>query len=504
MSRKYSTRALLALTISTILSQSAFAQERSNPKAQYEAKTKSALESTQEEPSKIQQRELNAHILAQNKLSTESPLHAYTDEDLSQNQELLEKVFLMALIQMDRPALEELIKLYQPMPNRDDSLIDWANAIIISPTNREQSISEMRKLISHFPDNDYIRFQLATFLFFNEEFIAAKDQFEKTKSSNRLKEADRKLIDEFITVIDNKDRWNFNASATFLNDKNLSNSAPVGTKMLLPNGGSFTQSTPLEEGRGFALNLGADKRFSLGGGRYISLELGSYIKHYWNNKKYNEIIFNAGVGYGLNYKGWNIEVSPNISRRLYGGGSSGDGKQLHAYYTSYGINTYASTWVNPKIRYSLNYSFDYDKYDRDALANRQNGATHSISNSITYIASPKQYWSASLNLAHRNSKDDSNSYNRIGGNIAWGQEWPMGFSSRLSLGLAQRNYSEMDFFQIKQKNKEYSAGLSIWNKALHYQGLTPRLTWSYNKTDSSIPFYSYDKHQIFLEVSKTF
>lgn len=498
--------ALRTLIISATLSQSAFAQTTLNQdtKARLETKNKSALEHQHAEPSKAQQRDLNAQILAQNKLSTESPLSAYTDQDLSQNQELLEKVFLIALIQMDRPALEALVKLYQPMQNRDDSLIDWANAIIIAPQNRDQAISEMRKLIGHFPDNDYMRFQLANFLFFNEEFVAARDQFEKTRTSDKLKEADKKLIDEFIKVIDSKDRWNFSFGATFLNDKNLSNAAPVGTVMTLPNGATISQSSPHEKGQGLSVNVGADKRFSLGGGKYISLELGASSKYYWDNKKYNDASVNVGVGYGMGWKGWNFEIMPNITRRLYAGGSSSTGKQLKAYYTSYGINASTNTWLKSDLRYGLNYSFDYDKYDRDTTARQQNGATHSLTNSFTYFASPKQYWSLSLNLAHRNAANDSNSYNRVGANVAWGQEWPFGISSRVNLGVAQRNYAEPDFLRIRQKNTEYNAGISVWHKALHYQGLTPRLTWSYHKTDSNINLYGYDKHQVFLEFTKTF
>lgn len=494
---------LRTLIISAALSQSAFAQ--TNPsKIQVEIKNKSALEHQQTEPSKAQQRDLNAQVLAQNKLSTESPLSAYTDQDLSQNQELLEKVFLIALIQMDRPALEALVKLYEPMPNRDDSLIDWAKAIIIAPENRDQAISEMRELLSHFPDNDYMRFQLANFLFFNEEFVAARDQFEKTRTSDKLKEADKQLIDEFIKVIDSKDRWNFSFGATFLNDKNLSNAAPVGTVMVLPNGATISQSSPHEKGQGLSVHVGADKRFSLGGGKYVSLEFGTSAKYYWDNKKYNEASLNFGVGYGMAWKGWNFEVMPNITRRLYAGGSSSTNNQLKAYYTSYGINASTNTWLKSDLRYSLNYSFDYDKYDRDTTARQQNGVTHSLTNSFTYFTSPKQYWSASLNLAHRNAANDSNSYNRIGANVAWGQEWPFGISSRVNLGVAQRNYTEEDFLRIRQKNTEYNAGVSLWHKALHYQGLTPRLTWSYHKTDSNINLYGYDKHQVFLEFSKTF
>ena len=71
------------------------------------------------------------------------------------------------------------------------------------------------------------------------------------------------------------------------------------------------------------------------------------------------------------------------------------------------------------------------------------------------------------------------------------------------LDIAKRNYKEASFLG-KQKNNEYNASISIWNKKIHYAGFTPRLTWIYTKTNSNISLYTYDKNQMVIEATRTF
>lgn len=43
-------------------------------------------------------------------------------------------------------------------------------------------------------------------------------------------------------------------------------------------------------------------------------------------------------------------------------------------------------------------------------------------------------------------------------------------------------------FRITQRNKEYGVQVSLWHRALHFKGITPRLTWQYNKVKSNHAF----------------
>ena len=161
-------------------------------------------------------------------------------------------------------------------------------------------------------------------------------------------------------------------------------------------------------------------------------------------------------------------------------------------------------WLSQNFKYSTLYNFGYENYRKEIDKRNYNGAVHSLMNALMFIPSSTQFWSISLDLAKKYAADRTNAYNRIGTRLTWGQEWPLGITTSTTLGYAKRLYLEKSFLGVKQHNNEYSTSISLWNKKLHYSGFTPKVTWSYNRINSNIPIYSYDKNQIFVEVGKSF
>ena len=100
----------------------------------------------------------------------------------------------------------------------------------------------------------------------------------------------------------------------------------------------------------------------------------------------------------------------------------------------------------------------------------------------------------------------SDNFNRYGNRLAWGQEWPQGISTRVQAGLAQRRYQTASFFSEgkKRRDTEWNTSLSLWHRALHFGGMTPRLTVAYHRNHSNDAFYEYDKLRTFIELNKAF
>ncbi len=459
---------------------------------------------------KLSQQNLDEDLLRKQKLSEQSVsaknakqnnVIRYTGRELLDRPDILEKLFLDALVNPNKAVLPTYIKLYQQVPNRDQSLIDWATAILEREENLNKSITSYRKLISSFPNNNFIRYQLAETLFYNQQYEAAKDQFQRLRATSVLPQ-DIAVFDRFLDVINKKDDWNFSFGMSFLNDKNLANAADEGTKMELPNGNTVTYNSRRQKGQGVSLWLGADKRWGMDGGKYLALESNVSNHYYWNNKRYND--FNAHLGLGVGYSDarFDIQLTPYIDKRWYGGGLNGS-DALKEYSNRYGVSISSSYWLNQSFKYSNYYNYGYEKYDRVVDKKSYNGAIHALTNSIMYLPSSSQYWSLSLDLSKKYAADKTNSFDRIGARLSWGQEWPLGISTNTSFGIAKRNYKEASFLG-KQKNNEYNASISIWNKKIHYAGFTPRLTWIYTKTNSNISLYTYDKNQMVIEATRTF
>lgn len=428
----------------------------------------------------------------------------YTGKELMENPAVLEELFLAALVSGNKGVLPVYIQLYERTPNYDKSLTEWAKAMLQRDEDLNKSVASYRSLSANFPDNNYIRFQLAETLFYNQEFEAAKSQFERLRASPSAQPQDVAVFDKYIEAINNKDDWNFSFGMTFLNDKNLANSAKQGTTATLPNGATVSYNSPRQEGQGISVWTGLDKRWSLANGKYLALDSGLSTKYYWDNKRYNDVNARLGLGVGYSDARFDISFTPYIEKRWYGGGLNETTEALKKYSNTYGGNLAMSYWINQNVRYSAFYDYAYEMYDRLRYSKLYNGAVHSLTNSVMYMPSARQYWSVSLDFTRKHARDKTNAYERIGTRLTWGQEWPFGINTSATVGVAKRLYKSRTFFGKRQDNDEYSTSLSLWHKKFHYAGFTPRITWSYTKTISNIPIYSYDKSQIFFDVTKSF
>lgn len=70
--------------------------------------------------------------------------------------------------------------------------------------------------------------------------------------------------------------------------------------------------------------------------------------------------------------------------------------------------------------------------------------------------------------------------------MGWlGKRWQQDLSVATYAGAAKRNHTYPDVFQLVRKDTEYFAQVNVWHRAAHWQGLTPRLVWTWQRTDSN-------------------
>ena len=122
-----------------------------------------------------------------------------------------------------------------------------------------------------------------------------------------------------------------------------------------------------------------------------------------------------------------------------------------------------------------------------------------------YLPTQRRYFYGGLDYLNKNAPDDDQSYDRKGIRLGWGEAWDRGISTRVSVGYGKKDYDAPSrFTQIQGEDKEYSANFSIWKRDLYLLGLTPRVTWQYNKVTSNDPFNEYSKNNVNLAFTKTF
>lgn len=417
-----------------------------------------------------------------------------TKAELAQHPDLIIRGMIPAVLQNNEEVVSLLLPLYREIPQKDPVLLSWAEAINARHQgNYSEAAQRYRTLFTQHSDILPLRYQLAQALFLNNDNEAAKDQFQKLRAEEMAPEMTA-VIDQYLSVLNQRDQWKFSGGVSFLNETNINNAPKAGTHI-----GSW-QAWKKESAQGLSYSLGLDKKWSLPNNFFTQLGLDGQGKYYWDNKKYNEL--NVRLGWGLGYQTSRLELSltPFTEKRWYSGGSSG-GDALKQYSKNSGARFDISYWLNPRWQISSALEYGEQRYD---WRKHLNGNNYLFSNTLLYVPKSGQYWFAGLDYSRENTRDKDNAYQRMGSRLGWGQEWPWGISSRITLSYAKRHYQAVDFFNIRQKNREYASTLTLWHRDLYFWGITPKITWSYQKVKSNHPFYGYDKNRVFLEMSKTF
>lgn len=434
-------------------------------------------------------------------LEEDSAPITFTPEYLQQHPEELEALLMELIRQYNTDGLKLLLPIYATVPNHDPSVIDWGNALIAMNEGKVgEAVTIYRKMIAALPDHKVLRFQLAVALYRNGEFIAARDQFEKMRSIGGLSQEDIKLMDSYIANIDKKDEWSFDGSLSYLDNQNLNSSPKAGTKVKIGNSVLTNTKDPIS-GQGFSYSFGADKKWALDDKTYFSFGTNINGEHYFNASDYNNLSIRTSTGLGYRTSRFNFEISPFLQKQWYGGGSIGKG-HLSSYVSTPGVRIESGYWFSPRLKYQGALQFGKDNYV--SAYDQNDGNNILLSNTLLFSQNQKRFFFAGLDGSFKDAKSDDLAYHRYGIRAGWTEEWSKGISTRLNLGFAKRYYQGKDFFAIKRINDEYNAGLTVWHRGLHFYGITPRLIWSYNKTNSNNPLYDYDNHKVFLDFTKTF
>ena len=417
-----------------------------------------------------------------------------TKEELSKHPDLIVRGLITAVSQNNGEAVQLLLPLYQNLSKQDPFLLEWANAINAREERRfSEAVTRYRTLFSQDSTILPLRYQLAQALFLNNDNEAAKDQFQKLRAEQVSPES-IVMIDQYLSALNRRDQWKFRGGLSFLNESNINNAPKASTRI-----GNWN-AWERESATGFSYFAEAEKKWSLLHNYFTQFSIEGSGKYYWDNKKYNE--FNGRVGAGVGYQTARFEISlmPFTERRWYAGGASGN-ESMKQYSKNSGARLDLTYWLNEKWQISTALEYGEQRYN---TRKHLNGNNYLWSNTLSYFPKSGQFWFVGADYNRENTRDEDNAYQRKNLRLGWGQEWGWGISTRVSLAYAHRTYKGADLFNIRQKNNEYQSAVTLWHRDLYFWGITPKITWSYQRVSSNHPFYSYDKNRIFLEMGITF
>lgn len=414
--------------------------------------------------------------------------------DLERYPQIAYQGLIQSLVDRDMQGIRLFLPAYQKLANADPAFIRWAQAVQAWHDDEYRTaIKHYRWLIAHYPDNEIIRLQLAMVLFDNQDNEAAEQQFQKLRSG-KLPSWSEQVIDGYLKRIQQRDFWTFSTALSYVNESNINNAPPPGTRLH-----GWTPALP-ESATGFSYGLDVGKTWSFVNGIFSAYRFSGHGKRFWNNHKYDELTLRNSAGLGYRDNDVTLALLPFFEHRWYGGDSGGqDG--LRPYATMHGIQVESRYQLTAHWLLYGGGEYGINRYNRKKYLN---GNEYELSATAIYFPQPDQYWLLRTSYNQQTSRDLDDSYYRYGVRLGWGYEWPYGISSQLQFAYGRKQYRGKDLFRILQKNHEYSGIITLWHRGLYFWGVTPKISWLYQKTDSNHPFYEFDKSRIFLNLSKDF
>ncbi|WP_191963621.1 surface lipoprotein assembly modifier [Neisseria zalophi] len=426
------------------------------------------------------------------------------------NTDLLNRAMYSAVMVQNIPGIKVLLPIYEKWPQHDKEMAMFGRALVLQAEGQSGKAVELyRQLIAEQPDSSIVRMQMAKALFEDQQNEAAADQFDRLRAE-ALPEEVLQLIESYRTALRRRDAWQFYGSINIAREQNI-NQAPeqqrIGRQLkgtecenyrkIYPGSDCFqgwTFDKPIDA-TGISYQAGAEKKWSLNKGFYAKAGADLYGKIYRSYSRYNDSTARLSAGFGYADQRNDIGITPFHERRFYGN---------HAYSYSNGARIYWNRWIKPNLQSLTAFEAGRLKNKRRVRSDINNRL---YSGALVYYPNARQNWLIGTDFYQdRNKEDRSDNFNRYGLRVGWGQEWNGGLSSRVQVGAARRLYQTPSFFSQgeRRSDKELYTSVSLWHRALHFYGITPRLTFSHSRTSSNDVYYNHKKNRMFIEMGKVF
>lgn len=425
--------------------------------------------------------------------------------------ELLSRAMYSAVVTMNVAGVKVLLPIYEKWPRHDKELAVFGRALVLQNEGRAaEAVKLYRILIAAQPDSPVIRLQLAQALFEDRQNEAAADQFDRLKTE-RLPEAVVQRIEAYREALRQRDSWQFYAGVNLTREQNI-NQAPkqqrLGEQLTgqecdeyrlrinEPDNDCFVgwRFNPPVDAAGLTYQAGVEKKQSLKNGFYAQAGADAWGKVYRSYSQYNDASVRLSAGLGRAGQRNDTGATVFHERRFYGN---------DAYSHTNGVRFHWNRWWLPKLQ-------SLAALETGRMNNQQRRANirHRLASaSLVFHRNARQYWLLGQDFYQERNRDDrSDDFNRFGLRAAWGQEWTGGLSSRVQVGAARRIYYAPGLFSNSEnrRDKEWNASVSLWHRAVHFGGITPRITFSHNGTSSNDVYYGHRKNRLFIEMGKTF
>lgn len=390
-----------------------------------------------------------------------------------------------ALAAGDLKTVKALLPLYQQLKTNDPLLISYANAVLARANgNNKQAIAIYRQMLVKDKDMPPVQLSLAQALFADKQYKEAKQQFLALQNIPNLPPTIQQIVSQYINQINSQSKTHFSVEVGTTQGHDLNDTAQKTVDTLF----GLQPIAPIDD-KGLTYNTTIDKKLNVLGNYYIGIEGNAQATTYRNHHQYNDASTTIAPKIGYANTLTDINIQPSFTKRWYGGDSYND-------QTAVSIN--ANHWIKSNLRLGANAQYSHRHQDNpDAQLFNGNGLF--IGGNGLYFINPQTYLIFGTNTYNHKTSTENDAYGYRQNTLYFGigNEWTNALMTNLIVNDTRRKYHGIDtlFSSLNQQPMQkrldnlYGVNFEIWKNNWKILGLVPKLTVSYNQTNSNYPWY---------------
>lgn len=350
-----------------------------------------------------------------------------------------------------------------------------------------------RSVLATRPDMTRARLELARVLMLQGKDQAADYHYSLALDDGKLPPEIAETIYGARALIRDRERFKLNFTIGLAPDSNINAATADRTVNIFGLPFELDDDARAKTGIGQMATVTSGVRLRMADGLALVVDADGYLVNYDGTQADDmSVLFNAGPELTFNDR-TQLVATGTAQQRWYGGRvvtqSTGARATLRHQLTRS-----ARIQVAAEAK-SVNAKFDpaYDGWSYAANATLE----HVVAKSL--VASVSAYARRDDTRVAAYSSTEGGLFAGLGG------ELPHGINAGFSLQASRAVYDDpLAAFGETRKDWRYGARVNVGSRTWRLLGFSPSATYSYARTDSSIDFYSYDRHRIEFQLARYF
>lgn len=400
---------------------------------------------------------------------------------------------------------QQALTHYLTRVNSDPMLIHYAKGSL-ARNNGNYLVAEQEffKLLEKQKNFLPAQLELARVYFENQKNVEAHTLFNKIQAEipeeNPRAQGVRNTVFRYIEALESRDQWHGSFAFGSSWDDNINRSSESYTCLLrVVNDPQclIDRSTPKAKSvNGFDYDTNINKRISISGHHGLQFEALSYGSFYQKNSQYNQGTSALSTGYSFQNSLTRLSVLPRFEFSRY---------DQHLLYVQPGLKVEWIQQLSTSSAFKMNVKADYQKYRPWVLDYQSDWQWNA---GIDYWKQLSSNWTffTGVDWLQKDNSQKEHAFQLVGLRLGINKNWNDDFELTAFTSNRQRQYQGFNaLLGGKRKDYEQTYVLVISAKKFEVFGLTPVLSWQFNKTNSSIDWlYSYNQNKVSLKLEKRF